>query len=254
MSLSSASNRPSGSAVAHLYRMELPDRLCPSGMKLKRYLEKSQIEFIDHPLTSRDAVDSLKQELGVTTTPQLVIDGRTVGGYEASLQHFGEAATVQKSYLPVIALFSISALLAIAVTWLVRETFIVGMTLAWFIAIAMTLLGLQKLKDIAAFAVMFRNYDLLARAWPPYARLYPFLETGAGLLMLAGLLTWISAPVALIFGSIGAFSVFKAVYLDKRDLNCACVGGNSAVPLGFVSLVENVMMVGMAVWMLAELL
>jgi hypothetical protein len=46
-------------------------------------------------------------------------------------------------------------------------------------------------------------------------------------------------------------SVFKAVYLDRRALRCACVGGGSNVPLGFVSLTENLMMVAMAVWMAA---
>ena len=50
-------------------------------------------------------------------------------------------------------------------------------------------------------------------------------------------------------GGIGAVSVFKAVYIDKRDIKCACVGGSSKVPLGFVSLTENVMMVAMALWM-----
>jgi hypothetical protein len=68
--------------------------------------------------------------------------------------------------------------------------------------------------------------------------------------MIAGALTWLSAPVALFIGGVGAVSVFKAVYIDKRDLKCACVGGDSNVPLGFVSLVENLMMIVMAVWML----
>jgi hypothetical protein len=66
--------------------------------------------------------------------------------------------------------------------------------------------------------------------------------------MIAGLLNWLSIPIALF---IGAVSVFKAVYIDRRELKCACVGGNSNVPLGFVSLTENVMMVAMALWMLA---
>jgi hypothetical protein len=44
--------------------------------------------------------------------------------------------------------------------------------------------------------------------------------------------------------------VFKAVYIDKRQLKCACVGGSSNVPLGFVSLTENLGMVAMGVWML----
>ena len=57
-------------------------------------------------------------------------------------------------------------------------------------------------------------------------------------------------PRRLVIGGIGAGSVFKAVNVDSRELNCACVGGNSNVPLGFVPLTENLMTVGMAVWMI----
>jgi hypothetical protein len=68
---------------------------------------------------------------------------------------------------------------------------------------------------------------------------------------VAGVFTWLSVPIALFIGSVGAVSVFKAVYIDKRELKCACVGGSSNVPLGFISLTENLMMMGMALWMLA---
>jgi hypothetical protein len=68
--------------------------------------------------------------------------------------------------------------------------------------------------------------------------------------MIAGALMWIRIRVALFIGGIAAVSVFKAVYIDKRDLKCACVGGDSNVPLGFISLIENLMMVGMAIWMM----
>ena len=70
--------------------------------------------------------------------------------------------------------------------------------------------------------------------------------------MLAGAMMWLSVPIALFIGGIGAWSVFKAVYIDKRELKCACVGGDSKVPLGFVSLTENLMMVAMAVWMMIK--
>ncbi len=96
---------------------------------------------------------------------------------------------------------------------------------------------------------MFLNYDLLAKQWVPYSYIYPYAEGLAGILMLAGALNWISIPLALVIGTIGAFSVFKAVYIDKRDLKCACVGGDSNVPLGFISLTENLMMIGMAMMM-----
>ena len=74
---------------------------------------------------------------------------------------------------------------------------------------------------------MFLNYDLLARRWVRYGKIYPFGEAFAGILMVAGALTWLSAPVALFIGTVGAVSVFKAVYIDKRELKCACVGGDS---------------------------
>ena len=121
----------------------------------------------------------------------------------------------------------------------------------WFIGFSMVILAMLKLQDVESFSTMFLNYDLLARRWVRYGYIYPVAEGAAGVLMIAGVLTWLSAPIALFIGTIGAVSVFKAVYIDKRELKCACVGGASSVPLGFVSLTENLMMIAMAVWMLA---
>jgi len=52
--------------------------------------------------------------------------------------------------------------------------------------------------------------------------------------------------VALCIGIVGSVSVYYAVSV----LKCACVGGNSNVPLGFVWLTENSMMAALALWML----
>jgi hypothetical protein len=114
----------------------------------------------------------------------------------------------------------------------------------------MALRALLKLQDVERFSSMFLGYDHLARRWVPYSYIYPFAEALAGVLMLAGALRWLSAPVALFIGTVGAASVFKAVYIDKRTLKCACVGGSSNVPLGFLSLTENLMMIAMAIWAL----
>ena len=240
---------------ATLHRMVMPDHMCPFGLKSKDLLERQGYQVDDHHLTTRAEVDAFKAKHGVATTPQTFIDGVRIGGFDDLNKHFGKSVKAKDrlTYKPVIALFSVAALMAIAVTWLTLGTLFTGRTIEWFISISMVLLGLQKLQDVERFATMFLNYDLLAQKWVRYGYVYPFVETGAGLLMMAGVLTWLSAPAALFVAGIGAVSVFKAVYIDKRELKCACVGGDSKVPLGFVSLTENLMMIGMALWMLSKL-
>ena len=118
----------------------------------------------------------------------------------------------------------------------------------------MCALAIQKLRDLTSFSTMFLGYDLLARRWVRYAWVYPFAELGAGVLMIAGVLGWISGPVALFIGAVGGVSVYYAVYVQKRDLKCACMGGDSNVPLGAISLTENVMMVLMGLWTIGRLI
>jgi glutaredoxin len=239
--------------TAAIYRMVMPDHVCPWGLKAVDLLRRSGFEIDDHHLKTREETDAFKAEQGVATTPQIFIEGNRVGGYDDLRRFLGRkvrdpAAT---SYRPVIALFAISALLALALSHATAGALLSGRTLLWFISISMSVLALLKLQDIEKFSAMFLNYDLLAKRWVPYATIYPFAEALAGILMTAGALKWLSIPIALLIGVVGAVSVIKAVYIDKRELKCACVGGSSNVPLGFVSLTENVMMVAIALWMIA---
>ena len=107
-----------------------------------------------------------------------------------------------------------------------------------------------KLQNVESFVNGFLGYDLLAQRYVPYAYVYPYAEALGGLLMIGGILPILSIPIMLFIGGVGGVSVFKAVYLDKRELKCACVGGGSNVPLGFVSFSESAVMFGAACWML----
>ncbi|ALQ50489.1 MauE/DoxX family redox-associated membrane protein [Nitrosomonas ureae] len=234
-----------------LYRMVMADHICPYGLKSKDLLERSGFDVEDHHLKTREETDAFQKEHNVETTPQTWINGKRVGGYGELREYFDGKSKKndEANYQPVIAIFSVSFLLAIAMNWKLNETILNFHILEWFISFAMCLLAVQKLQDVENFSTMFLNYDLLARKWVRYSYLYPFGELFAGILMISGTLFWISSPIALFIGTVGAISVFKAVYVDKRELKCACVGGNSKVPLGFVSLTENLMMIAMGVWM-----
>ena len=236
---------------ATLHRMVMPGHICPYGLKAKHLLESRGYTVDDRWLTTREAVDAFKAEYDVNTTPQTFIDGSRIGGHDDLRRHLGlkVADPNATSYTPVIALFAMTALMALAASFAVEGSALTLRAAEWFISFSMIVLALLKLQDVDKFATMFLNYDLLAKRWVPYGNIYPFAEGLAGVLMTAHILPWLSIPIALFIGGIGAVSVFKAVYIDKRDIKCACVGGSSKVPLGFVSLTENVMMVAMALWM-----
>lgn len=241
-----------GTAV--LYRMVTDQHICPFGLKAKDLLERKGYRVEDRLLRNRNQQEAFKAEHDVDTTPQVFIDGSRVGGYEALRRHFGlrVADDEAMTYQPVIAIFALSAAMAVALTWAFFGTLLTLRTLEWFVAVAMCLLALQKLRDLTSFSNTFLGYDLLAQRVVRYAYVYPFAEALAGVLMLAGALLWLAAPVAMFIGSVGAVSVIKAVYVDRRDLRCACVGGASNVPLGAVSLTENLMMAAVGAWMLAR--
>ena len=244
----------SGPKTAVLYRMVMDKHICPFGLKSRDLLKRQGYEVDDHHLTSREETDAFREKHGVKTTPQTWIDGQRIGGHDDLLRFFGKETPSDKadktSYTPVIAIFATAALMALGASWAAFGTLLTVRAAEWFIAISMCILAIQKLQDLNAFQNQFLGYDLLAQRFTRYAFVYPFAEAGAGILMIAGALIWLAAPVAILIGTIGAISVFKAVYIDKRELKCACVGGNSNVPLGFVSLTENLMMIAMGLWML----
>lgn len=239
---------------ATIYRMVMPEHVCPYGIKTLDLLERQGFEVNDIHLETEEETTAFREKWGVETTPQTFVDGALVGTLDDVREFVGKSRKDGdgSSYWPVLTLFAITFLMALGAAHIAEDQWISTQTFQWFIAFSMCGLGYLKVRDVESFSTMFLNYDLLARRWVPYSYIYPWAETGAGLLMVGAVLNIVSVPVALFIGSVGAVSVVKAVYIDKRDLKCACVGGSSNVPLGFVSFTENVAMVAMAIWMGAE--
>ena len=137
-----------------------------------------------------------------------------------------------KSFTPLIAVFGTSFLITITLL----KSFQI------FMGISICLLAMLKLMDIEAFGISFKKYDLISYRFKKWIYIYPFCE------LLIGISFLLSAPpssvilIAFILGIIGMASVFKAVYLDKLKLNCACVGGYAKTPLGIISFIENLLM------------
>ncbi|WP_119343630.1 MauE/DoxX family redox-associated membrane protein [Facilibium subflavum] len=242
-------NKQSTNKNATLYRMVTSKHICPYGIKSKDLLKRKGYEVDDNHLKTREETDKFKEEHNVKTTPQTFIDGKRIGGYDDLLIFFGEnKPKKEKSYTPVIAVFAIAFLLACATSYTYRLSLTSIVKL--FMGFSISILAMLKLQDIESFLNQFITYDLLAMRWLRYAYIYPFAEALVGIGIVASILTSLIGVIAIVIGLIGAVSVYYAVYIQKRELKCACVGGNSKVPLGFLSLTENIMMIIMGIWML----
>ena len=107
-----------------------------------------------------------------------------------------------------------------------------------------------KLLDLRGFSDSYRMYDLVAKRLPVWGLLYPFVELGLGLAYLTDVAPfWTNVATIVVLG-VSALGVIKSV-LDKRAIECACLGTGFNLPMSTVTIVEDVGMVAMAAAMLA---
>jgi hypothetical protein len=170
----------------------------------------------------------------------------------ASAQHrAGQRHEGAWQYLPVLVIIVFSLLAASAKLIGYDEGWNARRWMHDFMGFFLLIFSLFKFFDLPGFADGFRMYDLLAKAWSPYAYCYPFLELSLGLAYLAGLTpAGVYAATVLLTG-VGAIGVIRALR-QGLDLNCACMGTVLKVPLSTVALVEDVGMAIMAAVMWAS--
>ena len=147
-----------------------------------------------------------------------------------------------KSFTPLIAVFGTSFLITITLLKSFQS----------FMGISICLLAMLKLMDIEAFGTSYKKYDLISSKFDGWIYFYPFCELLIGISFLNSSPPSLIIFIALILGISGMISVFKAVYLDKLKLNCACIGGYAKTPLGIISFFENLLMAIMSILILIK--
>lgn len=106
-----------------------------------------------------------------------------------------------------------------------------------------------KLLDVSKFADAFASYDIVAKRSRAYALAYPFLELGLGLLFVTRVALPVANIVTAIVMSVGLIGVVSAVR-KKQVIQCACLGTAFNLPMSVVTIIENSVMIVMAISML----
>ena len=95
-------------------------------------------------------------------------------------------------------------------------------------------------------------YDPLAKVIPIYGWVYPFIELGLGLLFLMRIKITEALIITLIILGITTFGVIKTL-LDKKSIQCACLGTALKLPMTKATFIENSIMIVMAIIMLIKI-
>ena len=106
-----------------------------------------------------------------------------------------------------------------------------------------------KMLDLKGFPESFKMYDPLAKRLPTYGKVYPFIETGLGLMLLMRFEVKIALIITLFVLGVTTAGVTKTL-LDRKSIRCACLGTVLNLPMTEATFIENVIMIVMAISML----
>ena len=109
--------------------------------------------------------------------------------------------------------------------------------------------GAFKLLDIKGFRDAYSTYDLLAKRWENYGFIYPFLELGLGFAFLFQFEVNTTFWLSFILMSFSSLGVIQAI-MQKRKIQCACLGTVLKLPMSTITLVEDLGMAVMALIMI----
>lgn len=106
-----------------------------------------------------------------------------------------------------------------------------------------------KILDIKGFYTSFKMYDPLAKKITIYGYIYPFIEILLGLMFLTRIEVNIALLITIIILGITSVGVTKTL-LNKRTINCACLGTTLKLPMTEATFIENAIMITMAIVLL----
>lgn len=106
-----------------------------------------------------------------------------------------------------------------------------------------------KMLDLKSFAYSYSSYDVIAKKWLVYGYIYPFIELGLGILFMQKAFPVFTNTVTVLVMGISSIGVIQSI-MQKKKIQCACLGTVFNLPMSTVTLIEDLLMVVMAAAML----
>ena len=102
--------------------------------------------------------------------------------------------------------------------------------------------------DLKNFPTSFSMYDPLAKKIRFYGWIYPFIETLLGLFFLMRIKLFSAVVITIIILGITTVGVIKTL-MNKKKIQCACLGTALKLPMTEATLIENTLMLSMSIFL-----
>jgi copper chaperone CopZ len=225
--------------------------------KVKRLLEK--VNNVTEVRISRD-----KEEVAITMsqhipTAQLQTALKDYPKYQLSEKHVHmpvdlpeENKTWFQTYKPVILIFAYITIVTLLIQYK-NDSFHWMQWMNHFMAGFFLTFSFFKLLNLQGFSDSYSTYDIIAKRWPFYGKIYAFIELALGLAYLTAFRPGVTNAVTFIVMSISLIGVLQSV-LDKRKIRCACLGDVFNLPMSTITILEDALMIVMSAAMLIQIL
>jgi len=199
---------------------------------------------------TNSATISMDKHIGLDTLQQAL--GGTDSKYQISATHHNETLEEAKSwaetYKPILLIFGYVTAIALVVSWQGNGiNFMVFMRI--FMAGFFLTFSFFKMLNLKGFAESYAMYDIVAKKFSPWGYIYAFIELGLGLSFALNLSPTLVNWVTLIVMTISILGVLESV-LNKKKIQCACLGAVFNLPMSTVTIVEDAIMIAMSAAML----
>ena len=199
---------------------------------------------------TNSATISMDKHIGLDTLQQAL--GGSESKYQISAAHHSETLEEAKSwaetYKPILLIFGYVTAISLVVSW--QST---GINFMVFMRIFMSGFFLTfsffKMLNLRAFAESYAMYDIVAKKFGAWGYIYAFIELGLGLSFALNLSPVVVNWVTLIVMMVSILGVLESV-LNKKKIQCACLGAVFNLPMSTVTIVEDAIMIAMSAAML----
>lgn len=203
-------------------------------------------------LENEEAIIEMKKHIPIETFQKEISNKYTIKNKELERKEIVSDQFIENpksEFKQLFPLFLIIGYITIASLLINRTNLNLSSFMLDFMGLFYIVFSFFKLLDLKGFPDSFRMYDPIAKKIPIYGWVYPFIETVLGLLFLLRFNIEVALIITIVVLGITTIGVTK-ILIDKKSIQCACLGTALKLPMTKATFIENAIMLFMAFWML----